>query len=141
MEFDAWYAVVGNNLQLASSGAAVWVLWPLFIFMYMGILYYLVNIKYGKCNVNVSCVTSNMIVTVLGINFGLYLLSNTSFPLYSYYDSDTINVPVAWIVMHVLNLMVVITAIALLMVNRCLTKTQQVPHALGPDSEQDPLMN
>ena len=140
VEFDAWYAVVGNNLQLASSGAAVWVLWPLFIFMYMGILYYLVNIRYGKCNVNVSCVTLNIIVTVLGINFGLYLLSNTSFPLFSYYDSDTINVPVAWIVMHVLNLMVVITAIALLMY-RCLTKTQQVPHASGPDSEQVPLMN
>ena len=143
VEFDAWYAVVGNNLA-ASSSAAVWVLWALFIFMYMGILYYLVNIQYGKCNVNVSCVTSNIIVTILGINFGFYLLANNPFPLFYY--SNTINVPVAWIVIKALVLIVVIAAIALLMVYRCLSKTLQeklLPHALyehlGPDSEKQPF--
>ena len=130
VEFDAWYAVVGNavvgyaivgsNLQ-AYSSAAVWVLWALFILMYMVILYYLVNKKFDN---NMSCVTSNIIVTVLGINFGLYLLSNTSFPLYRYY-LHTIVVPIVWIVMKVLNLIVVIVTIALLMVYRCLPKTQR----------------
>ena len=144
VEFDAWYAVVSNNLLPFNSCAAVWVLWVLFIFMYMGILYYLVNIQYKKCNINVSCVSSNIIVTVLWINFGFYLLANNPYPFACY--SDTINVPVAWIVIKVLVLIVVIAAIALLMVYRCLSKTQQenlLPRALyqhlGPDSEEEPF--
>ena len=95
----------------------------LFILMYIFILYYTMNIQYGKCNVNYSanCVISNLSAPVLLAAFGMYLLTNNLIPL----SCTRANLLIAWIVMKILVLIVVITAIVLLLVYRCLPKTRQ----------------
>ena len=84
VEFDALYTVMINSFSAATtttnpfrcvSGAqdiAAWVLWALFVLMYVFILYYTMNIQYcGNCNVNCSCVTSNLgaIVPLAGLDW------------------------------------------------------------------------
>ena len=154
VEFDALYTVMINSFSVATTttspfrcGVSVahnisaWVLWALFILMYLFILYYMINIQYcGNCNVNRSCVTSNLSGIVSLGTFGMYLLANNLDPLLCRTGA---NILIAWIVMRVLVLIVVITAIVLLLVYRCLSKTRQeklLPHALyqhlHPESDE-----
>ena len=133
VEFDAWYSVMISSFSLASHKTicdsslitkGTWVLWFLFVLMYMFILYYTTNIqtKYEKCNVNRSCVTSNLCAIFLWVAFATYLLANNSFILAC---SGVNLVSTAQKFMRILVLIVVITAIVLLLVYRCLSKTRQ----------------
>ena len=89
-----------------------WVLWALFVLMYISILYYTTNIQYyGNCNINCSCVASNLSAIVLLAAFSMYLLVSNIYPL----GCTGANVGIAWIVMKILVLIVVITAIVLLL--------------------------
>ena len=93
---------------------------------YVLILYYTMNIN---CNVNRSFVTSNISAIVPLAAFGMYLLANNIVPL----GCSGVNLLIAQIVMRILVLIVVITAIVLLLVYRCLSKTRQeelLPRAL-----------
>ena len=94
VEFDALYTVIISFIPtrtcctycfFSSTSAiviAAWVLWALFVLMYMLILYYTMNIQYcGNCNVNWSCVTSNLSAMVVLAAFGIYLMSNNIYPL------------------------------------------------------------
>ena len=153
VEFDALYTVMINSFSAGTTptnpfrcewGAddiAAWVLWALFVLMYLFILYYMINIQYcGNCNINRSCVTSNLSAIISLGTFGMYLLANNLAPLLCRTGA---NILIAWIVMRVLVLIVVITAIVLLLVYRCLSKTRQeklLPHALyqhlHPESDE-----
>ena len=150
VEFDALYTVMINTFSqeyLCRDAAIIgaWALWTFFIFLYIFILYYTMNIQYcGNCNVNKSCVTSNFGAIVALATFGMYLLANNFAPLYC--NTGVNNLLIAFIVMKVLVLIVVITAIVLLLVYRCLSKTRQeklLPHALyqhlhpEPDEQND----
>ena len=151
VEFDALYTVIVNSFLLISCDPlsaqviAAWVLWALFVLMYIFILYYTMNIQYcGNCNVNWSCVISNFSAFLALAAFGLYLSAND----YNTMFCSGANVGIAWIVMKILVLIVVITAIVLLLVYRCLSKTLQeklLPRALyqqmhpEPDEQSDLL--
>ena len=139
VEFDALYTVILNSfpssltLNFCVSEApsiAAWVLWAVFVLMYISILYYTMNIQYcGNCNINWSCVTSNFGAIIALAAFGMYLLAYNTYPLYC----SGVNLLIARRVMRILVLIVVITAIVLLLVYRCLPKTRQeklLPHAL-----------
>ena len=145
VEFDALYTVMMNSFstvttttslfscESGSQGIAAWVLWALFVLMYVFILYYTINIQYcGNCNVNRSCVTSNLGAIVPLAAFGMYLLTNNFVPL-TCFPIPLLDIIITWIVMKILVLIVVITAIVLLLVYHCLSKTRQkklLPHAL-----------
>ena len=138
VELDALYTAMTNSFlptidrcdPLGAQAIAAWVLWALFVLMYILILYYTMNIHYcGNCNVNWSCVVSNFSAFALLAAFGMCLLANNFIPL----ACSAVNLLVAWIVMRILVLVVVITAIVLLLVYRCLSKTEQeelLPRAL-----------
>ena len=136
VEFNALYTVMINSLFpvptciVSSQVIGAWVLWSFFVLMYIFILYYTMNIQYcGNCNVNKSCVASNVSAIFVLAAFGLYLLASNTIML-SCSGADEL---IAWIVMRILVLIVVITAIVLLLVYRCLSKTRQeklLPHAL-----------
>ena len=142
MEFDALHTIMINSFIptyvcffFTAQGIA---LWALFVLMYIFVLYYTMNVQYcGNCNVNCSCVTSNLIGIVILFAFGLFLLANN---IYCY--------PFIIIIMKNLVLIVVITAIVLLLVYRCLSKTQQeklLPRALyqhlHPQPDELPYVN
>ena len=74
------------------------------------------------CNVNWTCAKSNLSAFVLLATFGMYLLANNLYPLI--WPAGA-NLLIAWILMRIPVLIVVITAIVLLLVYRCLSKTQQ----------------
>ena len=146
VEFDALYTVIINqNFQfpvytICRSAAPVigaWVIWTLLVLMYILILYYTMNIQYcGICNVNKSCIISNLCAMILCAAFGMHLLSNNRLPLIC-----SINLFISQIILKVLVLIVVITAIVLLLVYRCLSKTRQeklLPHALYQHLHPDP---
>ena len=160
VEFDALYTVMINSFTVTinslsettnitnpfycESGAqaiAAWVLWALFVLMYMFILYYTMNVQYcGNCNVNCSCVTSNLIAIVLLVAFGLFLLANNIVNSIVLSNSSII-ILIMLIVMKKLVLIVVFTAIVLLLVYRCLSKTQQeklLPRALYQHVHPEP---
>ena len=85
---------------------------------------YTMNVQYcGNCNVNCSCVTSNLSAIVHLAAFGMYLLANNFVPLICF-RIPLIVIIIMWIVMRILVLIVVITAIVLLLVYRCLSKTR-----------------
>ena len=151
VEFDAMYTVMINSFstttipnacsyQGANVAIAAWVLWALFVLMYVFILYYTMNIQYcGNCNVNRSCVTSNLSAIVLLATFGMYLLTNNNYPLVC----SGASLLIMRIFVRIPVLTVVITAIVLLLVYRCLSKTRQeklLPRALyqhlHPDHEE-----
>ena len=127
VEFDALYTVMissfvpplitySNFCASDAPSTGAWVLWAFFILMYISILYNTTNIQYcGNCNINCSCVTSNLSAIVLLAAFGMYLLANNFYPL----ACTRANVLIAWIVMKIQVLIVVITAIVLLLVYRC----------------------
>ena len=91
VEFDAMYTVMINSFSIttgphicrqlgAEVAIAAWVLWALFVLMYIFILYYTMNIQYcGNCNINRSCVSSNLSATVILAAFGMYLLTNNTY--------------------------------------------------------------
>ena len=144
VEFDALYDLIVNSFPIFTTRCTVgelagsFVLWALFVLMYMLILFYKMNIQYSKCNVNISCVASNLGAIVLIAAFGMHLLASNFFPLGCNFGP---NVLVAWIVMNVLVLIVVITAIVLLLVYRCLSKTRQeklLPRALYQHLHPEP---
>ena len=132
VEFDALYDLIVHSFpRFCTVGelAGSWVLWALFVLAYMLILFYTMNIQYSKCNVNISCVASNLGAIVLIVTFGMYLLASNSLPLGCF----GVYYLIALIVMEVLVLIVVATVIALLLKYRRLSKTRQeelLPHAL-----------
>ena len=140
VEFDALYTVIINpffqfpvfTCRSAAPLIGAWVMWTLLVLMYILILYYTMNIQYcGICNVNKSCIISNLCATILCVAFGMYLLSNNRLPLIC--SINPINLFVPQIILKVLVLIVVITAIVLLLVYRCMSKTRQeklLPRAL-----------
>ena len=143
VEFDALYSIIINSFGLprydpSPKAIGAWALWALFVLMYIFILYYTMNIQYcGNCNVNRSCVTSNLSAFVLLAAFGMYLLATNFYPLLW----PGANILIAWIVMRILVLIVVITAIVLLLVYRCLSKTRQeklLSHALYQQLHSEP---
>ena len=125
VEFEALYTVMISSFVptltfttyrnfCASDARSIgaWVLWALFVLMYISILYYTTNIQYyGNCNINCSCVASNLSAIVLLAAFSMYLLVSNIYPL----GCTGANVGIAWIVMKILVLIVVITAIVLLL--------------------------
>ena len=140
VEFDALYTImIPLNRCIDVSIIGAWVLWTFFILVYIFILYFTMNIQYcGNCNVNKSCVTSNFGAIVALAAFGMYLLANNVVPILCTGASV-----IAWIFIKILVLIVVITAIVLLLVYRCLSKTRQeklLPRALyqhlHPDREE-----
>ena len=105
-------------------------IWAFFVLTYIFILYYTMNIQYnGNCDVNKSCIASNVSAIVVLVAFGLYLLAGNTTTL----NCAGANGVLAYIVIRVLVLILVITAIVLLLVYRCLSKTRQeklLPRAL-----------
>ena len=151
VEFDALYTVMISSFvptltftiyrNFCASDARIigaWVLWALFVLMYISILYYTMYIQYcGNCNINCSCVASNLSAIVLLAAFGMYLLASNIYPLLC----TRADVLIAWIVMKILVLIVVTTAIVLLLVYRCLSKTRQeklLPRALYQHLHPEP---
>ena len=135
VEFDAWYTVIANSLHqnfnlnhLTSIVIESFVLWALFVLIYMFILYYTVNIQYcGKCNVNTSCVVSNLGAIVLIVAFGVHLLAGNNL-LIGYFGGY-----IGLIIFKVYVLIVVFTVLVLLLKYRFMSKTQQdklLPRAL-----------
>ena len=152
MEFDALYTVIKFLLLKfhpfcvpEAPSIAAWVLWAVFVLMYIFILYYTMNSQYcGNCNINWSCVTSNFGAIIALVAFGMYLLAYNTYPL----TCSGVNLLIAQRVMRILMLIVVITAIVLLLVYRCLSKTRQeklLPHALyqhlNPELDELPYVN
>ena len=143
VDFDAWYTVMYNSFfsdiyleqenilyNFYARFIGSWAVWAFLLLTYSFILYYTMNI-HNNCknyNFHITCVASNLSAIVLLAAFGMHLLANKTILLYS-----GANTAVASIVMNVLVLIVVITAIVLLMVYRCMSKTRQeklLPRAL-----------
>ena len=134
VEFDALYTLIVNFLSKESgctsnNGIGAFVLWALFVFMYMIILYYTMNIQYCDDNITCSCFASKVCAILLLIAFGMYLMTSNGFPLGCFGEK----VRIAWIVMKILVLIVVVVVTVLLLVSRCLSKTRKeklLPHTL-----------
>ena len=157
VDFDAWYTVMINSFNLTinmtnsdsfceSDGRIIgaWVLWAFFILLYMFVLFYTLNNRCSKCNVNCSCVISNIISVVLLAAFSIYLLINSS--ILDLCSGE--HAVVTSIVLELPVLIVVITVIVLLLVYRCMSRTRQkklLPRALyqhlhpEPDEHDLPL--
>ena len=146
VEFDALYKILTPRSGCDSIDElviAIWVIWALFLLTYIAVLYYTLNIQYcGNYNINISCVSSNLSAIVLVAAFGMHFLSDNDLPL----DCSPVNLRAAQITMKILVLIVVTTAIVLLLVYRCLSKTRQeklLPRALyqhlhpEPDEQND----
>ena len=148
VDFDAMYIVMFRSfiqctvaVCTSSVVIAACVLWALFVLLYTIVVYYTMNVQYYRnCNVNISCVASNLGAIVALAAFGMYLLD---IPLRC---DATINLLFARIGLKVLVLMVVITVIILLLEYRCLSKTRQeklLPRALyqhlHPEPDEQPL--
>ena len=151
VEFDALYNVmihsfIQSRLSICASSIviAAWVLWGLFVLLYTISVYYTTNIQYCRnCNVNISCVASNLGTIVALAAFGMYLLTDKLVLLGCFAGVYVPGpyAPIAWLVMKVLVLIVVITVIVLLLVYRCLSKTRQeklLPHALYQHLHPEP---
>ena len=153
VEFDAMYTLVINsflpvatttslfNCESGSQDIAAFVVWAVFVLMYLFILYYTLNIQYcGNCNVNCSCITSNLGAIVLLAAFGMYLLANNFVPLICI-QIPLIIIVIAWGAMKVFVLIVFIAVIVLLLVYRCLPQARQeklLPRALAQQLHPEP---
>ena len=146
VDFDAFYNVmihsfIHSPVTVCSSSVviAAWLLWALFVLLYTIVVYYTMNIQYYRnCNVNISCVASNLGAIVALTAFGMYLLANEYIPLGC---ANGIYLIITWLVLKVFVLIVVITVIVLLLVYRCLSKTRQeklLPYALYQHLHPEP---
>ena len=146
VEFDALYIVMFRSFIQSSPSVCTssvvmgaWVLWALFVLLYTIVVYYTMNIQYYRnCNVNISCVASNLGAIVALAAFGTYLLANDNIPLVCYVG---LNVTIVIIVLKVLVLIAIITVIVLLLVYRCLSKIRQeklLPRALYQHLHPEP---
>ena len=137
VEFDALYIVMIHSFirsppPVCASSVVIgaWVLWALFVLLYTIVVYYTMNVQYYRnCNVNISCVASNLGAIILSVAFGMHLLVSNSLPLGCF----GVYALIARKVMKGLVLVVVITVILMLLAYRFLSKAQQeklLPHAL-----------